>query len=498
MAPALDLDTYRSEAESFCEELDREHYLHLAGHKRELEVEPVYERHGELFSTRAVAQLRAAADAAEARGDDARRIGYLLDFAVHGHIGLATAAEQARLAELEADLEVSVDGSSIPYRAAPVEQANEPDADRRAQISEARDALLADRLNPIHLEALERSHALARELGWGSYREMCGELRGVDLEALAAQACEFLRATEGAYPRVLGPELEAAGLAEIGRLRRSDLARFFRAPDLDGAFEADRLVSSFAETMSGLGIELERQSNVHLDTESRPTKSPRAFCAAPRVPGEIYLVISPVGGRDDFAALFHEGGHAEHYANTRAEIAFEYRRLGDNSVTESFAFLCEGMTSNPDWLRVRLGVRDAEPIARHVRASRLVYLRRYAAKLDYELTLHDAAPDLKAMPELYSALLGDVVRVHWPTASWLDDVDPGFYAACYLRAWALEAIWRRALAERFGRAWFAEPAAGEWLRGLWRNGQRLRADELLAETLGEELDFTALAGEFSG
>ena len=41
-------------------------------------------------------------------------------------------------------------------------------------------------------------------------------------------------------------------------------------------------------------------------------------------------------------------------------------------------------------------------------------------------------------------------------------------------------------------------AAGEWLRELWRQGQRLAAEELLAETTGEELDFGVLAAELSG
>jgi hypothetical protein len=100
------------------------------------------------------------------------------------------------------------------------------------------------------------------------------------------------------------------------------------------------------------------------------------------------------------------------------------------------------------------------------------------------------------MPGRYSSLLGAATRVPWPQASWLSDVDSGFYAACYLRAWALEAIWRRALIERFGERWFERREAGEWLRALWREGQRLRADELLAETLGEELDFTTLAAGF--
>lgn len=499
----MDLDLYRRDAELFCEQLSREHYLHLAGHKRELEIEAIYERHRELFGRRSVEGLREAlaaereASPGAPGGDTARRLAYLLELAVHGHLGIATAAQQARIAELEAELELELDGEPIPYRAAPVLQANEPDPARRTALSDARDALLVEHLNPLHLEVHERAHELARELGWRSYREMCAELRGFDLGALASQTRDFLDATATAYPVVLGPELERAQLAPLGELRRSDLPRLFRAPALDALFPDARLVESFAATLAGLGIDLAAQANVHLDTESRPTKSPRAFCSTPRVPGEVYLVVSPVGGRDDYATLFHEGGHTEHYASVDPGLAFEFRHLGDNSVTESFAFLLEGLTSSPAWLEARLGVEDATAVTDHVRAARLVMLRRYAAKLDYELELHGDGTDPGAMPGRYAELLGDATRVPWPRASWLSDVDPGFYVACYLRAWALEAIWRRALSDRFGERWFAEPAAGEWLRGLWRCGQRLRADELLAETLGAELDFTTLAAEFS-
>ncbi len=42
---------------------------------------------------------------------------------------------------------------------------------------------------------------------------------------------------------------------------------------------------------------------------------------------------------------------------------------------------------------------------------------------------------------------------------------------------------------RFGRAWFDSAEAGEVLRGLWRDGQRLDAEELLVELTGERLDF---------
>jgi len=51
-------------------------------------------------------------------------------------------------------------------------------------------------------------------------------------------------------------------------------------------------------------------------------------------------------------------------------------------------------------------------------------------------------------------------------------VDSFFYAACYIRAWALETHLRRVLSDRFGEQWFDERVAGEFLKGLWRAGQR--------------------------
>ena len=51
--------------------------------------------------------------------------------------------------------------------------------------------------------------------------------------------------------------------------------------------------------------------------------------------------------------------------------------------------------------------------------------------------------------------------------------------------------------ERFGEGWFRRPEAGEWLLALWAQGQRLGAEELLGETLGESLDFEGLASELT-
>jgi hypothetical protein len=492
---AWNLDEYRRDAELFCEEIHRDYYLQGAGHKPDLEVEAIYERHEALFSREAVERIGELRHSVQ--GDEERRLRFLHHFAFEGHLGARTRSLEARLAELESSLELEVNGEAMPYRMSPVVQANETDPDRRAAIEAARNATLAEHLTPLHREGLEISHAACRDLGWPSYLDAFSDLRALDLRALGERLDEFAEATEAAYPSIVDPELERTVGMRLDELRRSDLVRFFRAAHLDPLFPSDGMVASLRRTLLGLGIDLDGQENVILDTETRPTKSPRAFCATPRVPEEIYLVLPPIGGREDYATLFHEAGHAEHYACTQAALEFEFRHLGDNSVTESFAFLLEGLTANPAWLEAILEAGEPEAALESARAVRTLFLRRYSAKIAYEVELHGPDSDLERMPGRYAELLSDRVGVEWPRETWVADVDSGFYVACYLRAWTLEVQWRTALTERFGEAWFSMPEAGEWLRAIWANGQRLDADALVEEATGRSLDFMALASDLT-
>ncbi|MDQ6777689.1 MAG: hypothetical protein M3071_16085, partial [Actinomycetota bacterium] len=483
-------------AEEFIAELTTAYYGHYAGLNDEFEIEAIYAKHGALFTRAAVEELREQAAAPPPGTDERRRRRMLLDFAVEGHLGQATKSLDAELARREAELSIEFDGERIGFRESAVTQANEPDAARRAQIEEARLTLIEQELNPLHREVIEHQHGLAQELGYPSYRDMCEALQGVDFDALHRQTEAFSATTEASYATFVEPELRRTLGIGFDELRRSDLPRFFRYAVADASFPADRLTQSFIETMGGLGIDVAAQPGVILDTERRPKKSPRAFCAPVRAPGEVYLVIAPVGGRDDFAALFHEGGHTEHFANVDPALPFEFRLLGDNAITEAYAFLFQHLTEDPEWLRRRLGVDDDGALAAHARANRLVYLRRYTAKFAYELELHGSSDDgLDAFADCYAELLSAAVRVDWPRQTFLADVDPGFYCTAYLRAWALEMHLRAHLREQFGPAWFEDPEAGATLRILWHNGQRLTPEEMLRDLNGKRLDFGIMREE---
>jgi hypothetical protein len=121
----------------------------------------------------------------------------------------------------------------------------------------------------------------------------------------------------------------------------------------------------------------------------------------------------------------------------------------------------------------------------------LFFVRRYCAKLLYELEFH-TADDLSGMPKRYVELLGDAVKFEPSPYNYLADMDAGFYVSSYLRSWAFESQLRDNLRERFGNDWFAKREAGSLLRELWAEGQKPTADELLKDVTGAEIQMSAV------
>jgi hypothetical protein len=484
-----DLDSYREEADRFLAALYEEEYLHYAGLKEKLELEPIYERYADLVALEVCQELGAAARSSARPRSPAVE---LWRFACEGYLGRQTRTQSERLATLEATLSAEVDGETTGFRMLWPRLANEPDRERRARLERAR-VELSEELVPVQVEAAELTREAASELGGGSYRELY-ERFGFGLEALAGQCARFLEETEELYAVAFGRLLHARLGIGLEEASRSDLPRLLRAPVWDAGFPADRMVPALEATLAELGIDLRAQTNIHLDLEPRPTKSPRAFCAPIQVPGRIVLVIQPIGGLDDWVALFHEGGHTEHFAHASARLPFEARRLGDNAVTESFAFLFEDLVTDPAWLERRLDVGPIEAIAADSVTILLYHVRRLCGKLLYELELHSGA-DLDSMPDRYAEWMGEATKVEFPAVDFLADVDPGFYVANYLRASALEAELAAHLRDGYGQAWFAERKAGSLLRELWSEGQGLDADELAREVAGTSLDLAVVADE---
>ena len=310
------------------------------------------------------------------------------------------------------------------------------------------------------------------------YLGMMAALKRYPLEPVHKELERFLGRTGELYAEAMEEELSRADVPPASA-QRHDAQYCFRGAEYDALFPAEKIETSAREVCASMGLDLLAEGRVRLDIEDRPLKSPRAFCASLHVPEEVYLVIRPRGGYDDYRAFWHELGHALHFANVAADAPFEWKRLGDNSVTEGFAMLFDHLLFDPLWLEDALGgeASDYEAFLAHHALFELYMLRRYAAKIDYELTLHQGA-ELAGKDAVYREKLSAATRVEYPEVSYLDDVDPFFYCANYLRAWMLQAQMAEVLKTKFGRKWWMNGESGGFLMDIWRDGQRHDGDSL--------------------
>ena len=468
------LDRLDREAAAFSGATTREYYLNYAGLKDDLELGPIFKRHAALFRRKIVDEVLAL------KTKD-KRYPHLREFVLGGYLEQAAKELTEEIASRETADSIEWEGKQVPYRSVSQLVMNEPDPSRRHDLDRRRLEVTATQ-NPLRQRRWVALYQKSRELGFATYVEMCETLGALHLDALRQTMERFLWDTEGPYRDRLAVELRAAGV-DPALAERSDLSRLLRSPQFDASFPSERMLPALEATLRDLGVDVDHQPNVIVDAEERPKKSPRAFCAPVEIPGEIYLVISPHGGHDDYRALFHEAGHAQHFAHIAGDQPFAYRGLGDNSVTEGFAFVLEHLVYGASWLERHLGLTESQGYVSFSRFYKLYFLRRYAAKLLYELELH-TSEDVLAMGKQYADLLTAHVGVRYDPEDYLSDVDDAFYCARYLRAWTFDAQLRAWFARQWGESWYTTTEGGAKLRELWSLGQRYPVEELLRQ-LGE-------------
>jgi hypothetical protein len=437
----------------------------LRGHKRLTSAETVW------LVKRAIA---ACDDPTERRA-----LEYLLMFVVSLFVEGRTASLHDRILNATARARVRLDGRSVPYRSLSALIANEPNRARRRRIHSLSIGVVRS-LNPQYAQLLRLEHAVPREIGY-SYLRMSETHRHVRLRDVAALARQVLDRTEIPYRRLLDEQCRTQLGYGADRLRRSDMPRLLKNVAVERYFPAERLVATGERTARSLGFDLRRMGNLRIFAEERPKKAPRAICCPLKVPADVRLSVRPMGGINDYKTLFHEMGHGLHFALTTVK-QFEFQHLGGGALTETYAFLLGHLMENRKWLAAygRLPECEIAPLLRFSAFSRIYLMRRYGAKILYEIHLHAGRKNPRdAYRRLLSRAYGIPLTDEDVTA-YLSDVDPTFYAADYFRAWLLEALLAEHLEERFGPRWFECKSAGRFLAQLWASGNQMTADDLLA------------------
>jgi hypothetical protein len=473
---------FEQDAEAFHQELHREYYLAEAGLKEQLDITTIYDRWAHLFTKEAAKRLLDAVHDREGK--------YLAEWITLEYLENLVKGLTERVSNAMRAATVEWDGEQVPYHNLRPMMANEADMTRRQRLEELQREITLT-ANGARVERIRTLHQAAVDLGFDSYVTMCDDLRALRLEVLTEQMQSLLRETRDLFYELLEEYLSHIHVP-VEAAATCDILALFRGRRFDALFPKEALLPALHTTLSGMGIDLSKQSNLELDTEPRPLKTPRAFCVPLRIPEDVKLVIKPAGGPDDYGSLLHEAGHAEHFAHVDPGLSFPFRRLGDNSVTEGYAFLFEYLLLSDLWLEQVLGIEDTRDYLRFARFQKLWFLRRYGSKLIYEQELHT---EVEGADDRYVSILNETLGVAIAAENYLADTDDAFYCAQYLRAWIFEAQLRRFMEDRFGTEWFATPDAGHYLVSLWRRGQELPVEELARDMGYDGLDAKYLTQE---
>src|SRR5436190_2973093 len=499
-ATSFSLDRLRRDGQACMEELTREYYLATAGHKPTAELQQIYKRHSAILSPESLAMTLEAFRSATPGTEEHRQTRILVDWLVDSQIGreLASLEEREIAWESTAVLTLS-DGSKMQFERAPIEMANSTDRARRLAIDSARSTLVSAELAPLRRERFQRERDITESLGLANgYNATWELLSGISLGELRTQCEQFLRDTQAAWDETFPEFVKRVLGVEPRDAKRADALALFRAREFDDAFPARDMETQVQKQVREMAIDSMAGGRIQLDTGEREGKRSRAFCAPLRIPDEVYLVLRPHGGQTDWSTFLHELGHALHFANIRPDYPFEYRWLGDNSITESYAMLFDHRMESAAWLKRYTELRETNLRAflRSAGFEELHYIRRYCAKFIYETQLYGGDVRWESLHDLFVDLLTKATNFQYAPADAFVDVDPRFYSARYLRAWQLQALLAETLTQRYDEDWWRNPRAGPWfVQSLLSEGQRELAHEQAKRVSGRDLSFAPLVRE---
>ncbi|HEY4770866.1 MAG TPA: hypothetical protein VIH51_09585 [Myxococcales bacterium] len=487
-----------------------------------------YVGHDRLFQKAALDAIAAAEQQAGVTPSDALALRFVRRTLAGEIVRLSTASFSDEYADVEAAATVTLPWKDKPvaYRDLQNLIAQEEDPDRRRQAFAAMNAVRVQKLNPILQRKEQAAQKAARETGFTDYVALSEDLRSVKLDPLLVAGVAYVKATDAVFratlDRIAREELDTPR----EKLRVADLNRLWKAPRLSRYFDRELELRALQAFLGGIGLDLRTAAgtDVRVDDSLHPKKLPRAFVEPVNAPEDVRMSVKPVGGLDDYETLFHEAGHAVHFANATI-LPKELVTQGHSAPTEAFGEFFRHAFSDPRWLlRYRAFLQaqgrpaPANPalaaIQRGLALREMMYLRRYAfAKIAYELRLHgrpleQIAPALALLPapdqvkddlrELYRQLFSVAYAFELnpdEAQAFLTDVDETFYSADYARAFALAGMMHEGIRKRFGEDWYANSAVGKFLKEqLFAPGTAL-ASEDVAERLGfpRVVDFAAAA-----
>lgn len=397
---------------------------------------------------------------------------------------------QDEISNAEATGIVVVDGDSIAYRDIGIMFYNETDSELRQRYYEAMGAFEVENLNPLRARMVAESRARLIDFGFESLDEFEGRRRGLDHDAFEETVVDLLGATRDIYWELTNDAAHDVFGVDVTEVPDYDRGQLFRGAEFDTYFDAESMIPFMKEVFLGMGIDIDALP-IHVDDEDRPGKEPRPATYGIRPGEDVRILIKPSGGVDDYESLFHEMGHGIHDGVVTV-TEYEFQRLGDYGVTETYAYIPEQLFMDPLFLSETGLITDPDVLRRFLKNQLLGSLgsaRYYAGLFRYERLLHTGERTQEELAQAYGRLMEDsrLVPLAHPEFGYLSS-NEDYYGVNYLEAWILAAQLRHVFRERFGERWWESAEAGALYIELLEYGAELTAVEVAQHVGFDGLD----------
>lgn len=480
---SYDLDQIRARSDDMAAEI-LEAYYNTDASGEESDLAGIWEGYADLADPGIPAFVARARDR-EADPRERKRLGYLFYDTAGTVIYDDLIAIQDEITNAEATGFVVVDGDTIAYRDIGIMFYNETDSARRHRYYEAMGDFEVEHLNPLRRRMVAESRAKLMEFGFDSLDRFESDRRGLDHDAFEETLVDFLGETRDIYWELTNDAARDVFGVDVTEVRDYDRGQLFRGAEFDAYFDAETMIPFMKETFLGMGIDIDTLP-ITVDDEDRPEKEPRAATYGIRPGEDVRILLKPAGGVDDYATLFHEMGHGLHDGVVRV-TEYEFQRLGDYGVTETYAYLPEQLFMDPLFLTESGLITDQDVLRRFLKNQLLGALggaRYYAGLFRYERLLHAGELSEEELAAAYGRLMEEsrLVPLEHPEYGYLSS-NEDYYGVNYLEAWILAAQLRHAFRERFGERWWTSKEAGALWVELMEYGAELSTVEV-ARRLG--------------
>ncbi len=488
---------YEAQLQRYLFERSEEARAVRVGEKEVSEQAAIVARYADLFSYHQLESLRE--EEAQVEGEQLERLYRLRKTCESGLIAAELVEREDALENALLAARVSWRGEEMPLRTAQAQLAVLTDYADRDELGDLQ-AELSATFNDERLEVLRAGDEIEADLSGEAdpvarseeeKQISLRELERVLNDASDATTEPWKRLRERWFGRLLGESRDDVP-------KSSHVAYMRRLSPLDATYTKERAVEVSMQTLSELGFDLAADSNVRLDLDDRPQKSPRACVIASNPPEVVHLITRAQGGLHDYQAFLHEAGHALHYAGCDPQLPYTFRRLSrDHALTEIYSYILEAITREPEWHEQYFDLSEQEA-AENAEATvflEALLFRRYVAKLQFELDFWSRFGQDGGTAEGYSERLTAATGIRYRGDAFLSDMDSGFYCADYLRAWIRASQLRSHLEREVGDAWWRDPRTGELLRGLFTEGTRPTSEEIAGRIAFDPFDTDPLVEE---